>query len=94
MSKADGFNAASAAVEAYRAHEGGAWFAWGRMIRRNSYTIDPAEPRPDHLDEEKQRIHATAVKAVAAYAACDGVYPSDVMYSFANYRNHPPGWAE
>jgi hypothetical protein len=69
------FNAASAAVEAYRAHEGGSWFAWGRMIRRNSYTIDPAEPRPDDLDEEKQRLHAAAVKAVAAYADCEGGLP-------------------
>jgi hypothetical protein len=64
------------------------------MIRRNSYTIDPAEPRPDHLDEEKQRLHAAAVKAVEAYAGTEGVYPSDVAYNFADYREHPQGWAE
>jgi hypothetical protein len=89
------FVSAEKAVEAYRAHQGGGWFGWLRLMRRNRYTVDPAEPIPDDLDKEKQRLHAAAVKAVADFAACEGVYPSDVAYSFGGrYMAHPPGWAE
>ena len=40
----------------FNEHPGGVYYAWSRMISRNSYTIDPKEPVPDSADVEKTQL--------------------------------------
>ena len=55
------------AYESYKQHTGGQHAGWCRMMARNSYTIDPAEPAPDALDEERAALKAAALAAALTY---------------------------